>query len=270
MDIEQGSIIFGLNSKKYPEQACFGVIITASCDIANQKVGEVYYLTAVNVKEWLCTKRGHALVIKNKRKALYNKLQQQVRSQRLNESLLVKLSLEEVKTVINETVTHDKTREDILNNIHNYLELINDSTIEKRKGDAQLYSHDCGELLNQISKGDYHRFIYLPEIAYMESSKKDNGIIVDFQEINCLPMEEIRLLVNGEIDYMIQEDNLDNLQKLKEGFWLKNKDDFAFLYGKISSPWREHLMQHFSFYFTRIGLDGAETKDFQKISEGIK
>ena len=270
MDIEQGSIIFGLKSKKYPEQPCYGIVITASCDIANQKVEEIYYVTAVNVKDWLFSKLGHALVIKHKRQGLYDKIRQQVCSQQLDESLLVNFTLDEVKKVIDETVANAKTRKDILSDINKYLDLISNDTIEKRKSDVQLYSRDCSKLLEQIGKGDHYRYVYLTEQAYLANTKKDDGLIVDFQEINCLSIEQMRQVVDGQIDYMVQKDHFDNLQKLQLNFWLKNENDFAMVYSKISSPWREHLMQRFAHYFTRIGLDGAETQDYKKISEKIK
>ena len=56
--ITQGTVIYGLRSDKYPEVACYAVIISARCDIANDKIDKLYYLTAVNVRDWFCTECG--------------------------------------------------------------------------------------------------------------------------------------------------------------------------------------------------------------------
>ena len=31
---DQGTIVYGIKSLKYPDSVCYGIIITASCDIA--------------------------------------------------------------------------------------------------------------------------------------------------------------------------------------------------------------------------------------------
>ena len=76
--IEQGNIYYGFRSEKYTEVCCYAVIISARCDIANNKISKLYYLTAVDAKEWFCTKEGFECVygvplkedLKNKTNAL--------------------------------------------------------------------------------------------------------------------------------------------------------------------------------------------------------
>ena len=46
--INQGTVLYGMRSEKYPEKMCYAVIISARCDIANNKITKLYYLIAVN------------------------------------------------------------------------------------------------------------------------------------------------------------------------------------------------------------------------------
>ena len=39
--IDQGTVIYGMRSEKYPEKMCYAIIISARCDIANDKVRAV-------------------------------------------------------------------------------------------------------------------------------------------------------------------------------------------------------------------------------------
>ena len=55
---DQGTIIHGIRSDKYSSNRCFGIVITASCDIANCKVSKFYYLVAVDVKDWIISDIG--------------------------------------------------------------------------------------------------------------------------------------------------------------------------------------------------------------------
>ena len=60
--LDQGTVLFGLRSEKYPNSRCFGIIIKASCDIANCKVSKLYYLQAFSVKDWFCTEFAYSQV----------------------------------------------------------------------------------------------------------------------------------------------------------------------------------------------------------------
>lgn len=40
-ELDQGSVLYGLRSDRYPGIPCYGIVITASCDIANSKVSKI-------------------------------------------------------------------------------------------------------------------------------------------------------------------------------------------------------------------------------------
>lgn len=42
-ELDQGSVLYGLRSDRYPGIPCYGIVITASCDIANSKVSTVRF-----------------------------------------------------------------------------------------------------------------------------------------------------------------------------------------------------------------------------------
>ena len=73
--LDQGTMLSNVRSSKYSGIRCFGVVITASCDIANtnensSKVSKLYYLVAVEVKKWLSVETGYNLVYKEKKNNL--------------------------------------------------------------------------------------------------------------------------------------------------------------------------------------------------------
>lgn len=57
-ELDQGSVLYGLRSDRYPGIPCYGIVITASCDIANSKVSKIYCLIGVDAKQWFCTEYG--------------------------------------------------------------------------------------------------------------------------------------------------------------------------------------------------------------------
>lgn len=76
-EISQGTVIYGIRSEKYPTTPCYGIIITARCDIAQGKVSKYHYLVGVDASAWLCSRHGYLQIyrstIKDKRKEILQK-----------------------------------------------------------------------------------------------------------------------------------------------------------------------------------------------------
>ena len=51
-ELTQGSIITNIRSNKYPDIPCYGIVITARCDFAQQNVTTFYVLTALPIRIW--------------------------------------------------------------------------------------------------------------------------------------------------------------------------------------------------------------------------
>lgn len=89
--LTQGTVVYGMRSDKYPEIASYAIIISARCDIANDKIDKLYYLSAVNVRDWFCTGHGfktaYGETIKNMKKTFKSEIQQYD----LNEDLIFEL-----------------------------------------------------------------------------------------------------------------------------------------------------------------------------------
>ena len=51
----QGTTIYGLRSQYYEGICCYGVIITARCDIAQENVKALHVLSAISLRDWVCT-----------------------------------------------------------------------------------------------------------------------------------------------------------------------------------------------------------------------
>ncbi len=69
--LDQGTILSGLRSDKYPGISCYGIVITASCDISNDKVSKLYFLIGVDAKRWFRTEYAYRQVYDAKIKQLF-------------------------------------------------------------------------------------------------------------------------------------------------------------------------------------------------------
>ncbi len=270
--IDQGSIIYGIKSSKYLNMPCYGIIITASCDIANQKVSKYYYLLGIDVDNWL--KSSHCINyifsgdIKNKISENTNIISKA----NLDADVLLQLKQDQLDIVLKEKA-------------QNKIQKINDAITVLRKAKDVSTIADLSRIVNnpekkitaklkEISQGREAHYYYLPKSTYTDLKLMDSGLIIDLQEIGYFLPEEIEVIKkNRGIDIEILNDlrnkNGDLAQSLSSRLFLCYEDSLVDIEGVIESPWREHLMQRFSQGFIRIGLDGASDSDFKVIADRV-
>lgn len=262
-ELDQGSIIFGLRSAKYEEVPCYGIIITASCDLYNRKVTKAYYICTLKVDEWVCTKYGFEYLIKSAKKDYQNKIKNLVSRYNLNFELLTRFSNEEFIEVIRTQVSNVTEQENILNNYKNYNLFCSTNTKEQRINLIRQNKKSIVKSLDEIIKGKHLHLYYLPSRSTSSKNNFSLGYILDFQEIDSIPLEEALRIAEGEIDGLMLPEN--EFIELNRKYWLNSKNDFVLIDGEVQSPQREHLMKKFSDFFTRIGLEDSKDDDSENI-----
>lgn len=291
--IEQGTIIYGMKSQKYPSCPCYGIIITARCDIAQNKVPKYYYLIAVDAYSWFCSKHGYTTVygelIKNQKDGIHSKAEEL----ELDSCTLLTLSREDLEAVLEDKrqqlVGNNKARrkvEQLKDSIKQYSEVAHEETDDiHRKRAIKANTKTAVRYLKDIDSGKMHHYYFLPQAAYLDNDIKSKGLIVDLLEIKSLTLEDAKKIASplSEISYerlpplpteeeISQTERIDDIIKrlrersrLENTFWLENESDFVGIEGTIKSPWCEHLMQRFSNVFIRIGLDNPSENDFRTL-----
>lgn len=268
--LDQGTIIYGIRSDKYENLHCYGIIITASCDIAQQKVSKLYYLLAIDAREWFCSKFAYFQVYYSKIEGIREKFFSNAEKYNLDPKSLLCFSKDEVKQIIDEEISRKEQRSKLLT-LYNDLLLYSASDISENQIKEAIKSDASPvvKFLSRVSKGEVLHYYYLPEASYHKNEVRHNGLIVDLQEIGYVSLSDALKIQTDGIDYLaLPEDPLLKKQ-FKHDFWLETEKDFVAIEGKIESPWREHLMQRFSHGFIRIGLDGATEADYEILSRSI-
>lgn len=267
---DQGTILYGVRSNKYPDTRCYGIIISASCDIAQEKVQKLYYVIAADAKDWFQSNYAYLLVYADKIKKEKNKFAEAVKTSKLDASYLQDFSRQELISILESEVPNDKSRAKI-KNAYDKLKVFYAPEISKDmiRNAIRVHHDPIKDFLENIRKERILHYYYLPQVAYRDSGKKNMGLIVDLQEIDHLAIEDARRIETDGIDYLNLPSDAKHRERLQEQFWLEEKDDFVEIEGNIISPWREHLMQSFSHGFVRIGLDGASKTDFQDLVSSI-
>jgi len=295
--IDQGTIIYGIRSAKYPTVRSYGVIITARCDIAQKKVPKYYFLVAVDASEWFCTEHGYGITYSGVIKGLKNEIDTKARELDLCGDVLVSAESPDLEAILSakreeysgqrkqiqkvDTLS-DKIAEYHVFSVKNMDDSQRSLAVKKRQQTARSE-------LEKIYKGVQSHYYYLPQHAYLDNSVYNKGIFVDLLEIGELSLKDADQIKSPGIDYQIlpkrptpeemievmkgeriQEieqmlSDIQEIRRLTTAYWLNDNSDFVGFEGTIRSPWCEHLMQRFSNAFIRIGITDPTSDDFQTV-----
>lgn len=259
-----------MRSEKYPDVHCYGIVITASCDIAQEKVNKLYYLIAADAKDWFSSPYSFKQVYSNQRKAVMNEFHTLVGKHDLNADVLANLSRDDFLKIIDVEIADAGIKTQLITQYDKMMKYCS-PTLDS----AAIKKIICAEkkqvsgFLKEISRGNIKHYYYLPKAAYLPSDRRDSGLIVDLQEIDYISIPDAHKIDDNGIDFLELHSQNEHTKFLKQKFWLENDSDFVDLEGTIDSPWREHLMQCFSHGFIRIGLDGATNDDFARLAASI-
>ena len=271
-NIDQGTVIHGVVSLKYDGINCYGVVISASCDIANNKIKKIYYLIAVDIKDWLMSEIGFSCAFNDIISSNVSALKKETDRWELDIELIKRWNMEDVINVAKEEVKGGKEYSQFIKAYHIYNDFYQKSqTVQGRKSIINEKSKTWIGFLKNLEKGIYSQYYYLPEKYYKAENIKGKGLIVDIQELGCIPLNIAREIVTPGIDRCRLKPSDDkSLKDWTEYFWLPNADSFVSVEGTIESPRREHLMQHFSNGFVRIGTERMSDLDYECLMDCFK
>ena len=266
--VTQGTVISSLRSKKYIGEECFAIIITARCDLANKKVGKVFFLEALPLNEWILSQSGMQYILIGSSKNIVDELEKLLTKYELNWETIKTFSSDEFNTVVDSSVTVQGDNEKIKELYNKYIEITKEySSKDERKNVIRNHKKDVCNSINKIVSGQNTHYVYIPHDGLSCDFKK--GLIVDLQEVDYFNLEEIEDIISYKID--VQNGNLSDEKKVyyDKKFYIYEGIGYAIPVCDIKSPWIEYLMQHFSNVFLRIGIDTPQKEIVKKMIEEI-
>lgn len=268
-EITQGSIISNIRSPKYPGIKCYGIIISARCDLAQGKIDCVHTITALTLSSWLQTavfQKALSIEIKSQLKII------QKWAQIEGEDLESLVELGPDKAILNVEANPQSIE---------YAKALSACKLWKqymkyRSGDVSAneiatFLNGAGKstrisTLNELFSGSLTNYCFIPESVYLGNGNKCDGLVADFKDIIPFTLEQITAMQRGEYDYLRILSG-DEEEQLNQQFYLETTDDAVEIKYEIKPPWIERLMQNFSYSFIRIGVDTITKSEGNKLSK---
>lgn len=270
-EVTQESIISNIRSQKYLKVSCFGIVISARCDIAQNKVDCVHVVSAVPLSIWLKTvvfQKALSVSIKKQLKII----SKWAEAEQQDIEVLTDLGPEKAMENIQASVDSDlKEKAEAACSLWKKYQ-------QYKAGEATL--QETANFLNQEGKevrtsmlselltGKLNNFCFVPESAYLSNENVYNGLVADFKDIIAFSAKQIKDIQRGDYDYLriLATPQLD---KLNQQFYLEDREDVVQIKYEIQSPWIERFMQNFAFSFIRVGVDTISQTDGKTLSKKL-
>lgn len=276
IEFTQGSIIADIRSEKYENLRCKGIIISARCDFAQDKIKQFHYLSAMDIKEWVFGELYYAIVeecIKSEK----GQIRKCAEKYRLDFDTLESFGYEKMKEVLK----HHVSKKELSSALESCEKCERNEEMlvvkDRKKQREFLGDKACKKKfvnkVNALLCSAYPKFAFIPQKGYMNSESLIQGLVVDLQDIHQIDMKFKKGLLNNEYDYQLIKD--DGIRKeLNRYFFFENEEDFIIIEGMVQSPWIEYILQMFAHSFIRIGVDNASQDEIEKfcndfLEEGI-
>lgn len=265
--LTQGTVFSGLRSKKYPDVRCYGIVITARCDLFNSKVDKIFYLLALPYEKWLVSKVGAYLTLKKFLNELEGNLNKGLGNYGLQWEILKTYSVEEFELTIlsSESGVKPDDQKNFKKQFEEYNYLI--SSIEEGRTREVLNKklHRIKKDIKNFISGGNTQFTFLPKNAF-EKEDAINDLVVDHQELDYMTLDELRAISDCEIDIKNESLSTDMKDSLDKKFFLKDDPGYSMVEATMQSPWVEYLLQRFANTFIRVGVDlSPDDKDIEKM-----
>lgn len=270
--LTQGSIINGLRSNVYHNCKTLGVVISARCDIANEKIADVHILSAIDIQDWVYEEAFYNCVEQDL-SSIYQTLSSWAQKNSLNFSVLKDLGPEKTKKNI-EMEQNEKTRVSLFNACDNWkvcedmLSLRSVSKESRKQLLEEKYSKFLTAQMTELFTGKQTRYCFIPALALSDNAKQQNSIVVDLKNIKVLPFEIINQISQTGLDFQAVP-NMLSINEINKHFYFETNDDFMIIWNTIKSPWIEFLMQKFALAFIRIGVDGPQRADVTEYVDAV-
>jgi len=253
--LDQGVIFTCATAEDYSSCSVHGLVITARCDITNDKVQTYSYVPVVSFDDWLW-RDGARIVSERTKKSATETMETALANCGFAASILSTRIPDEILAVLFPPDAPDKTIKSGRKTFEKAalrMKLAEAFLESATKENAQLLiaseQAPAKALAKELCQNAIAEAYYLPGVYPQERSM---GYVALLREISHIP----RALATGLIEGL-DEDSYKTLCEAHprcKSHLTFEQGDFAYPIGLLQSPFMEHLMQRLTSLFSRIGV----------------
>lgn len=265
-EFTQGTVFSCAYGESYKDKSICGLVITARCDAAQEKVSVFSYVPVVPLSAWMLVD-GAAIVLARVEAECLNTLRNILKVAKLSESLLKSHTFDAIYAAHFQPHEYEKSKK---------------SQCDKFRDVVQRYNENCALQLDQtdimqLKKHLAHYQVMVDAVlkelvghrlagnyllCKLDNFTDDSDHVALLREVYHIPSWIAKRITKG---ISAEEwDANESPLSLCPRFHLKG--DISLPVGKLKSPWVEHLMQNFALLFSRIGV---KDNNFEEVKRSL-
>lgn len=245
--LDQGTIFTCAKADRYRKRLVHGLVITARCDIDQQKFPVLNYVPVVTLSDWLEVD-GFDIIKDKAQKDAYGRLKSLFSAYNIVESVLIAKTAREIfESSKGDVKPKDHARFD---DVINQFELANTEHPEMWDRLAEFFAtfqSIKSAVISDLIKHKLSGYYFLQRVYPNEASQGYVGLL---REATFMPRQLAAQVARGAEKSAVEVSG----DLSASGCLSFECDDFAMPISQIPSPHIEHILQSFSMMFGRIGL----------------
>lgn len=255
-ELTQGTMFSCATAARYSGSSVFGLTITARCDVTQDKYRVLNYLPVVSLYDWL-RKDGLDILVENEIADQEGKLRRKLKEKRLSTAIADYVDFRQIAE------THFP-----INSVNNpkksgaidFHELVTEIEIFRKIRSTDNFDYIFSwfndnrqpkviDLIHRLSRHNVLGYYFLERIDL--STKDPSPHVCLLREISTLPKAIAQCIGTGLSKEDYDQMTLDDTPHI--GLCIPF-GDLAMPVSQIESPTIEHILQTFSYLFSRIGI----------------
>lgn len=263
-EFTQGTVFSCAYGENYKDKSICGLVITARCDAAQEKVSVFSYVPVVPLSTWMLAD-GAAIVLARVEADCMNTLCNILRAAKLSESLLKSQTPEAIYAAHFQPHEHERSRKSQCDKFIATVQRYNDNCVLQRdqtdtmklKGYLAQYQAMVDAVLKELVD---HRLAGNYLLRKLDSFTDESDHVALLREVYHIPSWIAKRITKS----ISAEEWKDDERALSLCPCFHLADDISLPIGTLKSPWIEHLMQNFALLFSRIGVKDNNFEDVKK------
>lgn len=267
--LSQGTIFSCAIAEDYASCRVHGLVITARCDITNDKAEVFNYIPVVQFSDWI-RRDGAKILAQRLSRSTFAEMKNQLRQLDLAASVLDTLAPRTVLAGVFEGVDakgSQKARTNFERACSRYelaRECLEEDALTQRLALLKSEAAEASKVIKELCQNAIAEAYFLPSVYPSEDCA---GYVALLREIRHMPRRLAASVADG-LDQNAYEALCVSDARCRDRIHIA-ADDFAWPTGVIKSPFAEHLMQRLTLLFSRIGVADVGKDVLEKLQEHV-
>ncbi|WP_080418113.1 hypothetical protein [Burkholderia ubonensis] len=271
-EFTQGTVFSCAYAENYPVAGVLGLVITARCDAAQDKVPVFSYIPVVSMHRWMLLD-GASVLLDRVEADLMNTIGNALRDFSLSESLLKSYELSDIYRAHFEKFEADRSKKTKCEKLKAVIDNVAECRylMERRDDEGRLkvflsrFEEKVTAVVRDVTENKLSGYYLLRGLNSLQENDGADFVAL-LREVHHIPTNIAKMMARGA-----HREAFVGLNSQCPAFC--DDDDFSMAIAKLRSPWIEHLMQNFTLLFARIGVKSNDyrevKKSLQKIGIGV-